>query len=195
MERKKLKIALTIAAITIAMIGGVMIPAHLHSGRYVDVSAEEKAEALSAVPAKTGANQQQEPIYDQQKTGNSSSGNAIETPGNNTRSSAESQEPHDAHILEEVNSQVTTDTSDLDYDWVEARIQKHRDEIHDDDLEDFRRIMKKLDLGHIGAIVNGEIAGDMDQLLRDYLLSQLDSREYERSKTLFLLYNHLMYEE
>ena len=187
MERKKLKIVITITAITFAIIGGIMIPAHLHSGRYVDVSAEKKVEALSVVPARAVADHKQELFVDHKETVNIVSNNEIEALANVSSLSTESMQTQDSNILSELEEN--------DYDWVQARIQKHRNEIHEDDLEDFRIIMGKLDLGYISAIVNGEIPGDFEQLLREYLLSQLDAREYERSKTLFLLYNHLMYEE
>ena len=190
MKRKKLKIFITITAITLAIIGGVMIPAHLHSGRYVDASAEENVETLPAVPVTAKVEQTPELFID----------NAVNKEVGDTVSTNTAETAPRMNLSAENSNEASGDTKhsiadESDYDWVEARIQKHRNEIHEDDLEDFRLIMNKLDLGHISAIVNGEIPGDVEQLLREYLLSQLDGREYERSKTLFLLYNHLMYEE
>lgn len=180
MRKKHLKIGLVATAIALALLGGIMIPAQLHSPQRVDVSAEEN-NRLSSVnePVSSKSCSEEQTCFEI-------------SPQQENREIME-QASDLAAPVEEAPS--TPHTNSEDYDWIEARIQEHRHEIHDDDLEDFRIIIGKLDMGHIKAIVNGEIPGDMDQSLREYLLCQLDGREYERSKTLFLLYNHLMYEE
>ncbi|MDW7671874.1 MAG: hypothetical protein SCK57_02755 [Bacillota bacterium] len=79
--------------------------------------------------------------------------------------------------------------------WVEAKIEENRDLIADEDLDDFRAIIGKLDMNHINDILERRVAQDvpMEDALRTYLRSRLNAAEYERAKELFVTYEHLLF--
>lgn len=66
------------------------------------------------------------------------------------------------------------------------------DEILPEDVEDFRRIISKLDLEYINSIVDKELNEENMDKLRVYLHSRLNDEEYQRAKELFIAYSHLL---
>ncbi len=79
-------------------------------------------------------------------------------------------------------------------DWVEAKIQRHRDEIDPGDLSDFRRIYPKVDQGYIESLAgDGYTEEEMNQI-KAYLKSMLGG-DYERAKELFYKYSYLLSED
>lgn len=78
-------------------------------------------------------------------------------------------------------------------DWVERKIQEHRDEIDDDDLEDFRRLYSRVNIAYIQGIVNDGLDDEGMTQLKSYLRNTLGG-DYERAKELFYKYSYLLSE-
>jgi hypothetical protein len=77
--------------------------------------------------------------------------------------------------------------------WVERKIQEHRDEIDDDDLEDFRRIYSSVDIGYIQGLTSDGLSAEETEELKAYLKRTLGG-DYERAKELFYEYSYLLSE-
>ena len=75
---------------------------------------------------------------------------------------------------------------------IEQMIAEAGDEILPEDVEDFRRIISKLDLEYINSIVDEELNEENMDKLRVYLHSRLNDEEYQRAKELFVAYSHLL---
>ena len=75
---------------------------------------------------------------------------------------------------------------------IEQLIAEAGDEILPGDVEDFRRIISKLDLEYINSIVDEELDEENMDRLRAYLHSRLSDEEYRRAKELFVSYSHLL---
>ncbi len=92
------------------------------------------------------------------------------------------------------NTPVPTKSQEQPSNWVEEKIQKHRDEIDPDDLADFRRIYPRVDIGYVqSAGKDGYTSEEMNEV-KAYLRSTLGG-DYERAKELFYKYNHLISED
>lgn len=78
-------------------------------------------------------------------------------------------------------------------DWVERKIQEHRDEIDDEDLEDFRRLYSRVNIAYIQSIVNEGLDDEGITQLKSYLRNTLGG-DYERAKELFYKYSYLLSE-
>ncbi len=89
---------------------------------------------------------------------------------------------------------VPTNVQEEPLNWVEARIQKHRDEIDDADLADFRRIYPRVDIGYVQSVGEDGYTEDELQEVKAYLRKTLGG-DYERAKELFYKYNYLMSED
>jgi hypothetical protein len=104
-------------------------------------------------------------------------------------------EPTQELVLEDPMPVPEGNTVPASADWLNKRIEAHKDEIDAQDLMDFSLIISKLDQGYIGDLAaNGMETGEED-LLKAHLHSRLSAAEYERSKVLFSNYSYLMYEE
>ena len=79
-------------------------------------------------------------------------------------------------------------------DWVERKIQEHRNEIDDEDLEDFRRIYSRLNIAYIQSIMNEGLDDEGMEKLKSYLKNTLGRGDYERAKDLFYKYSYLLSE-
>jgi hypothetical protein len=77
--------------------------------------------------------------------------------------------------------------------WVDRKIEEHRDEIDDDDLSDFRRIYSSVNIGYIQGLMDEGLDDEEMTQLKTYLRSTLGG-DYERAKTLFYQYSHLLSE-
>ncbi len=86
---------------------------------------------------------------------------------------------------------VPTNVQEEPLNWVEARIQKYRDEIDDADLADFRRIYPRVDIGYVQGVGEGGYTEDELQEVKAYLRKTLGG-DYERAKELFYKYSYLM---
>lgn len=80
-------------------------------------------------------------------------------------------------------------------EWVERKIEEHRDEILDEDLADFRRIYSKVDIGYVQSFGKDGYTDEETEQLRAYLRSTLGGADYERSKILFYRYSYILEEE
>lgn len=89
---------------------------------------------------------------------------------------------------------VPTNIQEQPANWVEARIQKYRDEIDDADLADFRRIYPRVDIGYVQSVGEGGYTEDELQEVKVYLRKTLGG-DYERAKELFYKYSYLMSED
>ena len=78
--------------------------------------------------------------------------------------------------------------------WVDQKIKEYEDQIDPADLEDFRTIIGKLDMGHVTEILEGGFTEENQNRLREYLLSRLTPDEYERAKELFITYSYLLFD-
>jgi len=78
--------------------------------------------------------------------------------------------------------------------WVEAKIRKHRSEIDDEDLEDFRRIYSRVDNEFIQSLARDGYTDEEIEQLKSYLKSTLGG-DYNRAKELFYNYSYLMNED
>lgn len=79
-------------------------------------------------------------------------------------------------------------------DWVEAKLEEHKDEIDQRDMEDFRIITAKLDMDHVIGLLNNPNVQEGKAHLKDYLHSVLTKSEYGRAKELFFQYIYILFE-
>lgn len=77
--------------------------------------------------------------------------------------------------------------------WVDRKIQEHRDEIDDDDLEDFKRIYSSVNIGYIQSLMDAGLDNEGMSKLKSYLKNTLGG-DYERAKELFYRYSYLLSE-
>lgn len=91
----------------------------------------------------------------------------------------------------EPSAEVTNNRESMD--WVEKKIQEHRAEIDDHDLEDFRRIYSKVNIVYIQSIMNDGLDDEGMTKLKSYLRNTLGG-DYERAKELFYKYSYLLSE-
>lgn len=104
--------------------------------------------------------------------------------------------PHDTPKSESGNTVPTkkgpaTNVNGNSSNWVEMKIQKHKDEIDPQDLEDFRRIFPRIDQGYIQSLTVDGLTSDETDELKVYLGRTLGG-DYERAKELFYRYNYLL---
>ncbi len=91
-------------------------------------------------------------------------------------------------------SPAPTDKEEVPENWVEAKIQKHRSEIEDADLADFRRIFPKVDQGYLQNFANDGYTDEEITQIKAYLRKTLGG-DYERAKELFYKYSYLISED
>lgn len=76
--------------------------------------------------------------------------------------------------------------------WLERKIEEHKDEINEQDLKDFKAIIKKLDQPYIKELSIDGFTGEEQELLKAHLRERLTNNEYERGKELFRNYSYLL---
>lgn len=95
----------------------------------------------------------------------------------------------------ETNMEIAPEpTATMRENWVEAKIRKHRSEIDDEDLEDFRRIYSRVDNEFIQSLARDGYTDEEIEQLKSYLKSTLGG-DYNRAKELFYNYSYLMNED
>ncbi|GAE87080.1 hypothetical protein [Acetivibrio straminisolvens] len=80
-------------------------------------------------------------------------------------------------------------------EWIDKKIEEHRDEILDEDLADFRRIFPKVDIGYVQSLGNGGYTDEEMEQLKSYLYRTLGAGDYERAKILFYRYSYILEED
>jgi hypothetical protein len=78
--------------------------------------------------------------------------------------------------------------------WIEAKLEEYKDEIDEADVEDFRRIIGKLDMSHAISLLDNPDLAAGEAELKAYLHSVLTDSEYQRTKQLFAKYNHILFD-
>ena len=76
--------------------------------------------------------------------------------------------------------------------WLEQKIEEHKDEIEDEDLADFKSIIKKLDQPFIKKLSIDGFDIEEQELLKKHLNERLTQSECERAKGLFFKYSFLL---
>lgn len=91
---------------------------------------------------------------------------------------------------------VPKDTGNEEFEaiqnWLERKIEEHKDEIDELDLKDFRAIITKLDQPYIKQLAVDGFTGEEQGKLKAHLLERLTDSEYERGKELFRKYSYLL---
>ncbi|ABN52597.1 MAG TPA: hypothetical protein DEF39_12775 [Hungateiclostridium thermocellum] len=80
-------------------------------------------------------------------------------------------------------------------EWIEKKIQEHRDEILDEDLADFRRIFPKVDINYVQSLGKDGYTDEETEELKRYLYKTLGEADYERAKILFYRYSYILEED
>ncbi len=80
-------------------------------------------------------------------------------------------------------------------EWVDRKIEEHRDEILESDLTDFRNIIGKLDIAYANSLLENSDAEQGFEDFKQYIHSVLTDGEYVRAKELFSTYNFILEEE
>jgi len=199
MLRNKIKAMIITIAIAAAITGGIAIPAFLHPSEGNVPDTLEEQQERTCVETMTPSNTETT-TPEKAETKDTSIGNTKATtdPGKETdatkeQSTDQEQEISDQNIDESLDQSLPKpDTEYISQSWIEEKIQEHRDEIEDEDLEDFRRILGKLDMNYVSEVLEGQHEGEWDDLIRQHMRSRLSGCEYERAKELFELYSHLM---
>lgn len=76
--------------------------------------------------------------------------------------------------------------------WLEQKIEEHKDEIEDEDLANFKSIIKKLDQPFIKKLSIDGFDIEEQELLKKHLNERLTQSECERAKGLFFKYSFLL---
>lgn len=140
--------------------------------------------------------------------GHSTPANYKNTPGNMQTEKPETTgeytpQPYKNHTPVQTGSESTvspppspmpTEKEEVPANWVEAKIQKYRDEIDESDLADFRRIFPKVDQGYLQNFANDGYTDEDIEQIKAYLKKTLGG-DYERAKELFYRYNYLLSED
>ncbi|NMB33595.1 MAG: hypothetical protein GX992_05080 [Clostridium sp.] len=79
-------------------------------------------------------------------------------------------------------------------EWIEIKIQEHRDEILDEDLADFRRIYSKVDIAYLKNLGIAGFSNEETEKAKAYLRQTLGD-DYERAKMLFYRYFYILNED
>jgi len=174
MKTKPIKIIMVVTVLLLAVAAGIIIPRWLHPGE------------------ETVAGPGQNTVQNQEISRNTPTENANTTEETAAPSEEPAEEPLPDPSVEPLEEPPSAPPAEQN--WVEEKIALHRDQIADEDLEDFRLIMGKLDIDHVEAILEGRIDPEIDNTLRAYLNDRLTPREYQRSKELFIDYEHLIFE-
>lgn len=80
-------------------------------------------------------------------------------------------------------------------DWMEAKLEKYRFDVREEDYADFQAILAKLDQPYIETLIRDKLTEDDEVLLRIHLHERLTDVEYARSKDLFYDYAWILSEE
>ncbi|HOM03220.1 MAG TPA: hypothetical protein PLH43_10375 [Acetivibrio sp.] len=80
-------------------------------------------------------------------------------------------------------------------EWIDKKIEEHKDEILDEDLADFRRIFPKVDIGYVQSLGSGGYTDEETEELKNYLYKTLGAADYERAKILFYRYSYILDED
>lgn len=199
-----------ILAVLLTLGAGLLVPVLMHSDGNISVVVEPTGgTANTIVPAKTNddAGDLEEP------SGGTIPGTVKNTPGKEIKKTADTGLKEQTNIVESSQTSVLgehrdpeetdsmgTDinmpesTSSIGESWVEAKIRKHRDEIDDEDLDDFRRIYSKVDINFIQGLAKDGYTDEEFEQLKSYLRSTLGG-DYERAKELFFNYSYLLNED
>ncbi len=79
-------------------------------------------------------------------------------------------------------------------EWIEAKLEQYRDDIDDDDMEDFKNIIGKLDMTYAIDILDNPDTEKGEEELKEYLRLMLRPKEYNRARELFFRYDFILLE-
>jgi hypothetical protein len=79
-------------------------------------------------------------------------------------------------------------------EWIELKIRENGHLIKDQDLQDFRSIIGKLDVEHMRSLMKESNSEKMYENINNYLKSKLSMEEIERAKELFALYSKIVFQ-
>ena len=99
-----------------------------------------------------------------------------------------------ANSTPDVTVVVEDDEIPASYDWLEQKIEEHKEEIDEQDLADFRVIIDKINQEQIRIWSEGGFTTEEQDLLKEHLHSRLTESEYLRAKELFTEYRYLLEE-
>ena len=79
-------------------------------------------------------------------------------------------------------------------EWADEKVNEHKDEIVDDDLDEGLSIGEKLDSDKIQELLEDGLTDEEEKELKSYLLETLTTEEYQALKDLYSKYNHILEE-
>lgn len=201
---------IVILAVLLTVGAGLLVPVLMHSDGNVTIVVEPTGGKVNTiVPAETNVDAGdlvELPDGTSPGTVKSTPGKEIKkTPDTGLNGQSEIGGSSQTPVLGEHRDPVDTDSKGEDVDiteptsaisesWVEEKIRKHRDEINDEDLEDFRRIYSKVDINFIQGLAKDGYTDEEFEQLKAYLRSTLRG-DYERAKELFFNYSYLLNED
>ena len=200
-KRRTTTMLLVAGAIVLSLGTGFWIPRFFHAVGPLDeeILYESRQPADGQTDSDEGVFRSDLPGSDE---GGSPGGNNGENNGD--RREPEGREPSDSGktvSAQDASGQETTPRDDgaaggipplSDEAWMQQRIREVEDQVAPEDLEDFRRITGKLDMGRVETILADGITEEATEELRVYLRSRLTSEEYVRARDLFAAYLHLL---
>lgn len=80
-------------------------------------------------------------------------------------------------------------------EWIDKKIEEHKNEILNDDLADFRRIFPMVDISYVQSLGSGGYTDEETEKLKSYLYGTLGGADYERAKILFYRYSYILEED
>lgn len=191
---------IVILAILITVGAGITVPIMMRSGpedpikdKTGEATAEIKTPIVVSTDSATGNNVLITPAVPTDTKYKSDVSLEISTPTVVPKTTAETSPEPGGAVNTAVKPTPTAKENSQSGSWVERKIQEHRDEIDDDDLEDFRRIYSLVDIGYIQSLTNDGLSAEETEQLKAYLKSKLGG-DYERAKELFYEYSYLMSE-
>lgn len=196
--KKKVTLCFIIAfALTLLFLGtlrlsGFFTPIKMdqYSGRQVSTGTIESTSNDSAamnISGDTGI-----PLATPTKAPTPSADHENESQNDDQQKSIKTTEPNSEVVLEINDEPVPADDS-LDR-WLERKIEEHRDEIDDEDLDDFRAIVAKLNQRYIKTLAMDGFTGEEQDALKEHMHQRLSDKEYARAKELFYKYSYLLEE-
>ncbi len=126
---------------------------------------------------------------------NNSTVSVSDSTSSNTSTTGEDKEPTIDVSGGTSNGKTEKEVEPYSQEWVDKRIEDHKDEIDEDDLKNFRYIVNKLGAGKVAAYFEGGLSQEDQKELYSYMRSVLTDSEYDSARQLFIEYNWLLYEE
>ncbi|MEN8906738.1 MAG: hypothetical protein ABF289_12345 [Clostridiales bacterium] len=87
---------------------------------------------------------------------------------------------------------ISEDTEKYSSDWIELQIEKHSDEIDNNDLSDFRRIIVMINQSYIASMAQDGFDSEEQEKLKNHLTQNLSQSDYSKAKILFYKYDYLL---